>query len=132
MDIAVIGVIYQMAWNQGDDLFSYKQNLALKASEYVAKYNLFEDVPWTNYTTSDGSIQTQISSASRGSTRPIWTLIYNHYAGIKHMDAPYTKKMMDNFGPEAGAYGANSGGFDQLGYGSLLFNNYQATAAKAR
>lgn len=132
LDIAVIGVICQMAWNQGDDLFSYEQNLALKASEYVAKYNLFEDVPWTPYTTSDGSIQTQISSASRGSTRPIWTLIYNHYAGIKHMDAPYTKKMMDNFGPEAGAYGANSGGFDQLGYGSLLFNNYQATAAKAR
>jgi hypothetical protein len=132
LDIALIGVICQMAWNQGDDLFGYKDNLPLKASEYVAKYNLFNDVPWTNYTASDGTVQNQISSASRGSTRPIWTLIYNHYAGIKHLEAPYTKKMLDNFGPEAGAYGANSGGFDQLGYGSLLFNNYQATAAGKR
>ncbi|WP_338524790.1 alginate lyase family protein [Pseudomonas batumici] len=132
LDIAIIGVICQMAWSQGDDLFSFDHNLALKASEYVAKYNLLDDVPWTNYTTSDGSVQTQISSGSRGSTRPMWTLIYNHYAGIKHLEAPYTKKMMDNFGPEAGAYGSNSGGFDQLGYGSLLFNNYQEAAAGKR
>lgn len=132
LDIGLIGVICQMAWNQGDDLFSFNNNLALKASEYVAKYNLLYDVPWTNYTTSDGSVQTQISSASRGSTRPIWTLIYNHYIGIKHLTAPYTQKMMENFGPEAGAYGANSGGFDQLGYGSLLFNNYQTPAVEKR
>lgn len=132
LDIGLIGVICQMAWNQGDDLFSFNHNLALKASEYVAKYNLLYEVPWTDYTTSDGSIQTRISSASRGSTRPIWTLIYNHYVGIKHLEAPYTKKMMDNFGPEAGAYGANSGGFDQLGYGSLLFNNFQATVVGKR
>ncbi len=39
------------------------------------------------------------------------------------LDAKYTKEMMDKFGPEGGAYGANSGGFDQLGYGSLLFNS---------
>lgn len=129
LDIALIGVICQMAWSQGDDVFGFNHDLALKASEYVAKYNLLYDVPWTNYTTSDGSIQIQISPTSRGSTRPIWSLIYNHYAGIKHLEAPYTKKMMDNFGPEAGAYGANSGGFDQLGYGSLLFNNYQEVAA---
>lgn len=127
LDIALIGVICQMAWNQGDDLFGANDNRVLKASEYVAKYNLFHDVPWTPYTTADGSVQTQISPASRGSTRPIWTLIYNHYAGISHLQAPYTKQMMDNFGPEAGAYGTTSGGFDQLGYGSLLFSNYLAS-----
>ncbi|NVZ70889.1 alginate lyase family protein [Pseudomonas costantinii] len=132
LDIALIGVICQMAWSQNDDLFSFNHDLVLKASEYVAKYNLLYDVPWTNYTASDGTVQTQISPASRGSTRPIWSLIYNHYAGIKHLEAPYTKKMMDNFGPEAGAYGANSGGFDQLGYGSLLFSNYQEAAIGKR
>ncbi|KPX27033.1 putative transmembrane protein [Pseudomonas syringae pv. delphinii] len=123
LDIALIGVICQMAWNQGDDLFGFDNNLVLKASEYVAKYNLGYDVPWTYYTTSDGTVQTEISSASRGSTRPIWTLIYNHYNRVNGLEAKYTKEMMDKFGPEGGAYGANSGGFDQLGYGSLLFNS---------
>lgn len=124
LDIALIGAICQMAWNQHDDLFGFDDNLVAKASEYVAKYNLWLNVPWTNYTTADGSVQTQISPASRGSTRPIWTLIYNHYVGLKGLSLPYTKKMMDQFGPEAGAYGANSGGFDQLGYGSLLYADY--------
>lgn len=130
LDIALIGVICQMAWNQHDDLFAFNDNLAAKASEYVAKYNLWNNVPWTNYTTADGSVQTEISPASRGSTRPIWTLIYNHYVGIRGLSLPYTKEMMDKFGPEAGAYGANSGGFDQLGYGSLLFANYLETAVR--
>lgn len=132
LDIALVGVLCQMAWSQHDDLFGYDDNLAAKGSEYVAKYNLWLNVPWTNYTTADGSIQTQISPASRGSTRPIWTLIYNHYAGIKGLSLPYTKKMMDQFGPEAGAYGANSGGFDQLGYGSLMFANYLETSKPQR
>ncbi|KPY95741.1 hypothetical protein ALP50_00310 [Pseudomonas syringae pv. spinaceae] len=123
LDIALIGVIGQMAWNQGDDLFGFENNLVLKASEYAAKYNLGYDVPWTYYTTSDGTVQTEISSASRGSTRPVWTLIYNHYNRVNGLEAKYTKEMMDKFGPEGGAYGANSGGFDQLGYGSLLFNS---------
>nr|WP_311044847.1 hypothetical protein [Pseudomonas syringae group genomosp. 3] len=64
-----------------------------------------------------------MSSASRGSTRPVWTLIYKHYNRVNGLEAKYTKEMMDKFGPEGGAYGANSGGFDQLGYGSLLFNS---------
>ncbi|UZJ59445.1 alginate lyase family protein [Pseudomonas sp. KU26590] len=130
LDIALIGVICQMAWNQHDDVFGFDNNLAAKASEYVAKYNLWNNVPWTNYTTADGSVQTEISPASRGSTRPMWTLMYNHYVGIRGLSLPYTKKMMDKFGPEAGAYGANSGGFDQLGYGSLLFSNYLETAVR--
>lgn len=123
LDIALIGVICQAAWNQGDDLFSFNNNLVLKADEYLAKYNLGYDVPWTYYMADDGNIQTEISSPSRGFTRPIWTRIYNHHNRIKGLDANYTREMMEKFGPEAGAYGVSSGGFDQLGYGALLFNS---------
>ncbi|WP_241572850.1 alginate lyase family protein [Rosenbergiella nectarea] len=125
LDIALIGVICQMAWNQGDDLFSYQDNLFLKASEYVASYNLGNDVPWTPYTSSDGWIQTEISSVARGNVRPIWSLVYNHYHNISKLDAPYTLQIMNKVGPESGggSYGGNSGGFDQLGFGTLIFNN---------
>ncbi|WPD77569.1 alginate lyase family protein [Dickeya fangzhongdai] len=124
LDIALIGVICQMAWNQGDDLFGFNDNLVLKGTEYVAKYNLGYDVPWTTYRYVDGWVQTTVSSASRGNLRPAWTLIYNHYVRVKGMKATYTKEMMDRVGAEGGGgnYGPNSGGFDQPGFGSLLFN----------
>lgn len=124
LDMALIGTICQMAWNQGDDLFIFNDNLVLKASEYVAKYNLGNDVPWTTYTYADGWVQTAISSQSRGIKRPIWALLYNHYARVKGLPATYTQKMTEFVGPEGGGgnYGGNSGGFDQLGFGSLLYN----------
>ncbi|MCT2387507.1 alginate lyase family protein [Erwinia pyrifoliae] len=125
LDIVLLGVLCQMAWNQGDDLFSYNENLLLKASEYVAKYNLGNDVPWTTYTSADGWVQSTISSSARGNIRPAWTLIYNHYSRIKNLPAVYTGQMMNHVGAEGGGgnYGGNSGGFDQLGFGSLLYNS---------
>lgn len=124
LDIAFTGILCQMAWNQGDDLFGYRDNLVLKGAEYVARYNLGDTVPWTNATDGDGNVQTQISPLARGTRRPIWTLIYNHYSRVKGLNAPYSKAMMEYVGVEGGGgnYGPNSGGFDQLGFGSLLFN----------
>ncbi len=123
LDIALLGAICQMAWNQGDDLFGYDDNRFLRGAEYVARYNLGKDVPYTAYANSDVT-QAVISDGGRGNERPIWELIYNHYVVKKGLSAPNIKAFAEKVRPEGGGgdYGPNSGGFDQLGYGTLAFS----------
>jgi hypothetical protein len=122
MGMGIYGAICQMAWNQGDDLFGYENNRFLAAAEYVAKYNLGEDVPFTPYANSSFRNEV-VSPAARGNPRPVWDLIYNHYVRLKGLSAPYVTKFAEQSRPEGGGgdYGPNSGGFDQLGYGTLTF-----------
>lgn len=147
LDFALLGVIAQQAYNQGEDLFAYDDNLILagyvstpmikmppqlilflsKRSEYVAKYNLGHDVPYTTYTNSDVS-QTVISNNSRGDVRPMWELLYAHYGVLNGMNASWTEQyrdlvVSDGSGAEGGGgdYGTTSGGFDQLGHGTLMY-----------
>lgn len=122
LDIALLGVICQMAWNAGDDLFGYDHNRVLRGAEYVARYNLGEDVPYTPYTNSDVT-QPTISPGGRGDMRPVWELLYSHYVVLKGLHAPYVEAITRKARPEGGGgdYGPNSGGFDQLGYGTLTF-----------
>jgi hypothetical protein len=121
--ISLVGAFCQIAYNQGVDLFAYKNNKVLALCEYTAKYNLGYDVPWTNYTNCEKNEMTAISSSSRGTIRPSWELIYNHYARIKRLNAPWSKLFADSLRPEGGGghYGGNSGGFDQLGFGTLTY-----------
>jgi hypothetical protein len=123
LDIALLGTFCQMAWNQGDDLFGYDHNRVLLGAEYAARYNLGYDVPYTSYTNSDVT-QMTISEKSRGDLRPIWELLYNHYVVLTHMSAPYVDAFAKKVRAEGGGgdYGPNSGGFDQLGYGTLTFS----------
>ncbi|WP_094108966.1 alginate lyase family protein [Lonsdalea iberica] len=122
LDIALAGAICQMAWNQGDDLFGYDDNRLMKGAEYVAAYNLGKSVPYTTYTNSDVT-QTQISESARGEVRAVWALIYNHYVVLKGLNSPNITEIATKIRPEGGpwSYGAYPGGFDQLGYGTLLF-----------
>ena len=122
LDIALIGAICQMAWSQGDDIYGYDNNLVLAGAEYVAKYNLGYDVPYTIYKNSDVT-QTTISPGGRGGGRPAWELLYNHYIVLKGLEAPYVSAFAAKVRPEGGGgdYGPNSGGYDQLGYGTLLY-----------
>jgi hypothetical protein len=123
LDISLLGVICQTAWNQGDDLFGYEDNRVLRGAEYAAQYNLGEDVPYEHYTNSDVT-QSVISNASRGDHRPIWELLYSHYVVLKGLEAPHVQAFAQQVRPEGGGgdYGPNSGGFDQLGYGTLTFS----------
>jgi hypothetical protein len=122
LGIGLAGVICQMAWSQGDDLFGADDNRFLKGAEYVAKYNLGNDVPYTSYSNSDVE-QKIISPQGRGEKRPVWDLVYNHYVVLKRLDAPYLVQEMKLNRPEGGGgdYGPNSGGYDSLGYGTLLY-----------
>lgn len=123
LGVGLAGAICQMAWNQGDDVFGADDNRLLKGAEYVAKYNLGEDVPYTTYSNSD-VVQKVISPVARGGKRPIWELIYNHYVVLKGLKAPYVEKYAALVRPEGGGgdYGPNSGGYDALGYGTLTFS----------
>jgi hypothetical protein len=129
LGIGLLGAFCEMAWNQGYDLYGYDDNRFLKGCEYVAKYNLGHAVPFTPFTMHYGAPGiwseylrvTQVSPNSRGNIRPIWELVYNHYVRRRGLHAPYTAEFAAKVRPEGGGgdYGPNSGGFDQLGFGTL-------------
>ena len=127
LDIALLGVIAQTAYNQGVNLYAYEDYRILNGAEYAAKYNLGNDVQYTTYTNSDVT-QTVISNNSRGDVRPIWDQMYNHYVKVEGQTATYTKQYADLVRSDGGGadggggdYGTTSGGFDQLGYTTLMF-----------
>ncbi|KAF7555906.1 hypothetical protein G7Z17_g1778 [Cylindrodendrum hubeiense] len=128
LDFALLGVVAQQGYNQHEDLWAYLDNRILAGAEYMAKYNTGHDVPFTTYVNSVHGTYTEISSTGRGGIRPIGELIYSHYASIKGLDASFIGAYRDMVveaggGAEGGVgdYGRTSGGYDQLGFGTLLF-----------
>lgn len=124
---ALLATICEMAYHQGDDFYGFNDNMFLKASEYTAKYNVAdEEVPFEPYPYKDCDttiVHTIISTEDRGFVRPMYAMIYNHYVKRKGLKAPYTLIGLNRSYPEGGGgdYGPNSGGFDQLGFGTLLY-----------
>ncbi len=119
----------QMAKNQGDNsLFDARDGVIGKAVEYVAKYNLGENVTWSSYTpatplwnvTSPVSV---ISSANRGNYRPIFYLAYNYYKRYRGLNAQYTAQVIWSHVNEGGTATIT----DQVGYGSLFYNDTSQT-----
>jgi hypothetical protein len=131
LGIGLTAVICEMAWNQGIDLYGYDNNRFMGAAEYVAKYNLGNDVPYTPFTWyygapgvwSGSQTFTSAGADSRGSVRPIWEMPYNHYAKRRGLSVPNLAAIAATVRPEGGGgdYGGASGGFDQLGHGTLTF-----------
>jgi hypothetical protein len=124
----LLGVFCEIAWNQGIDLYGYKDNRVLAAVEYISKYNLNEDVPFVAYVYRHTNqwgyaewLQQTISDGARGIRRPGWDMVYNHYVNRRGMAAPWTAKYAENVRPEGGGFnhGGNSGGFDSLGFTTL-------------
>jgi hypothetical protein len=123
LGIGLMGPFCEMAWKQGDDLYGYSQNRFLAGAEYVAQYNLGNAVPYQPYDNCDSVMQNVISETGRGDDRPIWEMVYNHYVNRRHLAAPNSAAYAAKVRPEGGGgnYGPNSGGYDQLGYGTLTF-----------
>jgi len=68
--------------------------------------------------------QTVIASGGRGDIRPSWELIYNHFQNVVGgISATYSGQYAANVRPEGGGgdYGSTSGGYDQLGFGTLTY-----------
>ncbi|MBF0650140.1 alginate lyase family protein [Dysgonomonas sp. GY75] len=126
--ISLYGAFCQMAYNIGVDFFAYDNNKLLALCEYTAMYNVDTtiadtDMPFTKYTNCEGETHTIISNVGRGTLRPAWELIYNHYAKVKKISAPWSQKFAEKVRPEGGGgnYGPNSGGYDQMGFGTLMY-----------
>jgi LPXTG-motif cell wall-anchored protein len=132
MGVGLMGTICEMAWNQGIDLYGYDDNRFLKGAQYVAKWSLGGSVPYTPYAQLDQrrGIQsaTKVATASPTQMRPVWAMVANHYIQRRGLSAPYLEQMAAKAAPEGGGgdYGPNSGGFDQLGFGTLTFTRDKA------
>jgi len=129
----------ETAWNQGIDLYSADDNAFAKAAEYVASYNLCNAVPYTTYSWGSSNNctyneQTVISSGGRGSVRPVWAMVYGHYYSRRGIEMPNTAAIAAQVAPEGGGgdYGSTSGGYDALGYGTLLYTRDRATVPYKR
>jgi len=128
MGMGQMDAFCEMAWSQGDDLYGYDDNRFMKAAQYVATYNLGGDVPFTTYTWGSGPScarmsQTVISSDSRGQVRPVWDILHYHYVGRRKLSVPSITAIAEQGRPEGGGGddGSDSGGFDQLGFGTLMY-----------
>jgi hypothetical protein len=139
LGLGLMADICEMAWNQGQDLYGYSNNRFLQACEYVAKYNLGQEVPFTPYTWVYGApgvwqgsqTFTTVSPDSRGQNRPVWERIYNHYVNRRGLAAPYATAYAARVRPEGGGgdYGSDSGGYDHLGFGTLTSTRVPVSSA---
>ncbi|NUP42374.1 MAG: LPXTG cell wall anchor domain-containing protein, partial [Streptomyces sp.] len=127
LGVGLMGTVCEMAWNQGIDLYGYDDNRFLKGAQYVAKWSLGGNVSYTPYAQLDRrpGIQqpTSVAPASPTQVRPVWAMIANHYTKRRGLSATYLTQIAAKAAPEGGGgdYGPNSGGFDQLGFGTLAF-----------
>ncbi|MCD9878445.1 alginate lyase family protein [Streptomyces guryensis] len=129
MGVGQMGTLCEMAWNQGVDLYSYDSRRFFQGAQYVAKYNIGQDVPFTTYSWGSGqncayNEQTVISESGRGQIRPVWAMLHFHYHGRMGWSDEYLSSMYYDFvGIEGGGgdYGSTSGGYDHLGFGTLMY-----------
>ncbi|MEK4978436.1 RICIN domain-containing protein [Bacillus sp. FSL K6-6540] len=137
LGIGLMAVTSEMAWNQGDDLYGWANNRFMRAAEYVAKYNNgSDDVPFAAYewgSGTNGAVQRQtvISAAGRNEPRPVWEMIYNHYANRKGLSVPNVAARAQLLRPEGGPNASHASTFDQLGFGTLLYTRPPGTGNSA-
>ncbi|MET9971701.1 alginate lyase family protein [Streptomyces sp. NPDC006356] len=141
LGVGLMGTFCEMAWNQGIDLYGYDDSRFLKGAQYVAKWALGGDVPFTANTRKKGAINgwsgsetvTEAAPVDPAMTRPIWAMIANHYTKRRGLPATYLTRIAAKSAPEGGGgdYGSNSGGFDQLGFGTLAFTRDKGAGAGA-
>lgn len=124
LNVGLHAYFCRTAYNMGIDLFAYNDNIILDLCEYTAKYNLTstEDVemPFEPYYHPKYGWHEKVSADGKGRARPGWELLYNHYAKVKGMNAPYSQAFAEKERPEGyGERGTAEAG--DLGFGTLLY-----------
>ncbi|WP_406333809.1 alginate lyase family protein [Streptomyces sp. NBC_00203] len=115
----------QVAWNQGVDLYGHLDHRILANVEYAARYNLGGDVPFTPDLDRTGKyIKTTVSAVSRGNLPPIYEMAYAHYAGVRGLDAPYTRQVL--FRGSGGTRVVEGSNDDLPSWGTLTYAGAQA------
>jgi len=118
--------ICKVAWNQGDDLFSYMDNRMAAGIEFVAACTQnVQGLPWTNYKYVDcrtawhnGWLMT--GPAEPAEVRNYWGTVIGHYEGVKGVKMPFAEKAYTQMGIDVGGTGGTSGAYDHLGYSVLM------------
>ncbi|MDD2828318.1 MAG: alginate lyase family protein [Sulfuricurvum sp.] len=119
LSISCIASFCEMAWNQGIDLYGYRNNRFLAGAEYVAKSNLtdsngnFYTLPYSRYSNRQGTMNT-VSDSGRPHLRPTWEIIYNHYVNRKGLSAPWVSTMVAKVRPEWRDTGGDEPSFGTL------------------
>jgi len=119
LGLGCMAEICEVAWHQGEDLYSALDNRLMTAYEYLSRYNLGDDdVPFFTWKDKTGKYSgwTRISSKARGQFRSVFEIAYAHYVGRMHLSMPYTAKVLDKIRPEGKGWTC-----DHPGFGSLLF-----------
>jgi|GEM_PF-658852 len=127
LGIGLLSEAAQIGWNQGLDLFSVSDNRLLRGFEYTADYNLGNTVSFTPALDRSGaygaggsaSNYTTISAIGRGTYRPVFELVLNHYlyrAGLPASAVAFTRQFVEANRPEGMATTA-----DHPGFGTFLF-----------
>ncbi len=116
LGLGCLAEICEMAWHQGDDLYSAHGNRLLHGYEYTARYNLGEDVPFFQWTDRTGLYNDWpvISAKARGQIRPVWELAYRHYVRRRGLAMPYTARLLAAHRPEGVAPWCDHLGFQSL------------------
>lgn len=119
LGIGQLAEICQMAWSQGLDLYGADDSRLLRGFEYVARYNLGEEVPFMPYTDRSGRFSAdRVSPQGRDRLRSIYEMVLNHYrqAGLPDSRLRWTRMAAEKLRPEGPGFGA-----DHPGFGTLLF-----------
>jgi Concanavalin A-like lectin/glucanases superfamily/Alginate lyase len=122
LGIALAGMVCEMAWNQGIDLYATRDNRLLAGAEYVARSNLanpdgsFPVMPYAPYSNNQGT-STGVSPAALGAMRPCWESLYHHYVNRCGLSAPNVAAMAAKLRPEN-----DHGNSDQPSHGTLTFS----------
>ena len=120
--VAKYNLIKDNCWNHSTNTSSN----TLVADDFVTAR---EAMPYTAYTNPSWSCpEIPADDTSRGTKRPCWELFYG-YAKANSQSAIYCQKWAEQMRQNnayqcdggGGDYGPNSGGYDQLGYGTLMF-----------
>lgn len=129
LGIGAVSAICEIAWKQGNDLYSEYKNRLLAGYEYTVKYNLGYDVPFKTWTDITGkyckwdviSKETKNRNGGVDTERgkcwqPIFYMAYNHYVKRAKLSMPYTTKLLETY-KELEYDGGHPS------YGPLLFND---------
>ncbi|MFC3655684.1 hypothetical protein FZ025_16145 [Xanthomonas hyacinthi] len=117
LGIGNLAEMAEVAWAQGFDLYAAYGNRLLAGFEYVANYNLGNEVHFVPMVDTTGKYpHDTISSIGRGEFRPIYEMVLNHYVHRGALSAPFTQQVAVKMRPEGRTPYADNNGF-----GTLLF-----------
>lgn len=135
--MAALGMLLcssEVGWNQGDNIWNSANQIIAGAVEYVAAWNSYDEAtekeeldhfPSTGWSGCGAEgWQPSVSWSGRGQIRPVFQIAINHFSNRMGKEMPFAKRAKALHGVEGGAgdYGSNSGGFDNVGFGDLMYN----------